>query len=120
MKDVKVLLLYPPEQNWPETMCKPNGSLAYPMLAGALLEAGFEVDVYDACVGNGDDDLEDVFYKSTPLKSGMLRTGVGEDRILDIVASYDIVGITSIFSHQETINDLWLLPTNSALDFKRV
>ena len=103
MKNIKVLLLYPPEQNWPETMCKPNGSLAYPMLAGALLKAGFEVDIYDACVGNGDDDLEGVFYKNTPLESGMLRTGVAEDRILDVVASYDVVGITSIFSHQETM-----------------
>ncbi len=34
--DPRVLLLYPPEQNWPETLCKPNGSLAYPMLGGAF------------------------------------------------------------------------------------
>ena len=29
MKEVKILLLYPPEQSWPGTMVKPNGSLAY-------------------------------------------------------------------------------------------
>ena len=51
-KRVKVTLLYPPEQTWPEMMCKPNGSLAYPMLAGALIENGTEVKIFDACVGN--------------------------------------------------------------------
>ena len=103
MKNVKVLLLYPPEQTWPEMMCKPNGSLAYPMLAGALRENNIEVEIYDACVGNDNDDLEKVFYNSTPLPTGMLRTGVSEERIIQKAADFDVVGITSIFSHQETM-----------------
>ena len=103
MKDVSVLLLYPPEQTWPEMMCKPNGSLAYPMLAGALRESGIEVEIYDACVGNEKDNLEEVFYKSTPLPTGMLRTGVSPERILEKAKNFDIIGITSIFSHQETM-----------------
>src|SRR3990167_6323479 len=101
--NIKTILLCPPEQSWPETACKPNGSLAYPMLAGALTEAGFDVNIFDACVGNDEDDLNEVFYKRTALKSGMLRTGVSDERILKIVADADIVGITSIFSHQETM-----------------
>ena len=100
---MKVLLLYPPEQNWPDTMCKPNGSLAYPMLAGALLRANIEVEIYDACVGNDEDDLNEVFYKSTDLPSGMKRTGVSNERILQVIKNSDIIGITSIFSHQETM-----------------
>ena len=40
---MSVLLLYPPEQNWPETLCKPNGSLAYPRFGGALRENYIEV-----------------------------------------------------------------------------
>ncbi len=40
IRNPKVLLLYPPSQTWPGYMCKPNGSLAYPMLGGALREAG--------------------------------------------------------------------------------
>ena len=103
IKNLKILLLYPPEQNWPDTMCKPNGSLAYPMIGGALLEAGYDTHVFDACVGNDKDDLNDMFYKSTPLPSGMLRTGVSNKRILEEVADYDVIGITSIFSHQETM-----------------
>ena len=99
----KIALLYPPEQNWPDTMCKPNGSLAYPMLAGALLESGFEVKIFDACVGNEKDDLNEVFYKSSTLPSGMMRTGVSDSRILEEISDCDVIGMTSIFSHQETM-----------------
>ena len=58
MKNIKVLLLYPPEQSWPGTMVKPNGSLAYPYLGGALKSIGVETYVYDACVGNENDNLD--------------------------------------------------------------
>ena len=102
-KNISVMLLYPPEQVWPQMMVKPNGSLAYPMLGGALIENGIEVKLFDACVGNEKDELEDVFYKSSPLPSGMRRTGVSEERILEEVADSEIVGLTSIFSHQETM-----------------
>ena len=100
---MKVMLLYPPEQNWPDTMCKPNGSLAYPMLAGALLEAGIEVEIYDACVGDASDDLQQTFYNSVELPNGMLRTGVTDKRILSKISDSDIIGLTSIFSHQESM-----------------
>ena len=102
-KRVKVTLLYPPEQTWPEMMCKPNGSLAYPMLGGALIENGTEVKIFDACVGNENDNLDDVFYTSSDLPTGMKRTGVKDERILEEVADSDIIGLTSIFTHQETM-----------------
>jgi len=104
MKNIKVLLLYPPEQTWPSMMCKPNGSLAYPNLAGALLDSGIMTEIYDACVGNDKDDLQKVFFNSQELlPSGMLRTGVSDSRILEVVSRFDVIGITSIFSHQETM-----------------
>jgi radical SAM superfamily enzyme YgiQ (UPF0313 family) len=85
-------------------MVKPNGgSLAYPQLAGALLAAGIEVKVFDACVGNDKDNLETTFFRSTPLASGLLRTGVSDARILEEVADCDIIGLTSIFSAQESM-----------------
>jgi anaerobic magnesium-protoporphyrin IX monomethyl ester cyclase len=102
-RNVKVVLLYPQHQSWPDSMVKPNGSLAYPQLGGALLAHGIEVKVFDACVGNDKDDLESTFYRSTPLPTGLLRTGVSDDRILEEVADYDIIGLTSIFSAQETM-----------------
>ena len=99
--DVKVTLLYPPVQSWPGTMCKPNGSLAYPNLGGALLAHDIEVEVYDAAVGNHDDDLDATFYQQSPLPSGLLRTGVSDERILQAVADAHMVGITSIFTDQD-------------------
>ncbi len=102
LKEPKVLLLYPPEQRWPGFMVKPNGSLAYPMLAAALKQINCYVEVYDACVGNDDDEISN-FYKSTELPSGLLRTGVSDERILEVVEEFDIIGITSIFSSQETM-----------------
>ena len=91
----KVLLLYPPEQRWPDMMVKPNGSLAYPALGGALREINCYVEVYDACVGNDDDDLQQ-FYQSTELPTGLLRTGMSDERILDVAKDFDIIGITSM------------------------
>jgi len=103
-KDVKVTLVYPPVQSWSAAMCKPNGSLAYPNLGGALLQKGVEVKVYDAAVGNESDDLNEVFFNSTQeLPNGLLRTGVSNKRILEEVADSDIVGLTSIFTDQETM-----------------
>jgi len=103
-RDVRVLLLYPPNQSLPGTICKPNGSLAYPSLGGALRDNGIAVGLYDACVGGGDDDLTDVFYNSPKeLPSGLIRTGVSDERILAEAEDYDIIGLTSIFTEQETM-----------------
>jgi len=102
VKRIKILLLYPPEQSWPGTMVKPNGSLAYPYLGAALKNIDIETYVYDACVGNDDDNLNDFYNKSTKLPSGMIRTGVSDERILEIANNFDAIGITSIFSQQET------------------
>jgi len=102
MKKIKVLLLYPPEQAWPGMMVKPNGSLAYPYLGAALREIDVEVSVYDACVGNDNDNLEDFFTKFKKLPTGMIQTGVSDKRILEVSKNYDVIGITSIFSQQET------------------
>ena len=101
--DPKVTLVYPPNQTLKGYMNKPNGSLAYPNLAGALLAMGVEVDVFDACVGNARDDLDQVFYRSRELPSGLYRTGVSDQRVLEEVAASDVVGLTSIFTAQETM-----------------
>jgi anaerobic magnesium-protoporphyrin IX monomethyl ester cyclase len=103
-RDVRVLLLYPPNQSLPGTICKPNGSLAYPSLGGALRKNGIEVGLYDACVGNDSDDLMEAFYNSPrELPTGLIRTGVSNERILAEVEDYDIIGLTSIFTEQETM-----------------
>lgn len=97
-----ITLLYPPQQTHPSHGCKPEASLAYPYLAGALLDAGHEVSIYDACVGN-DHDPEDTFYRYVEMDNGLRRHGVSDERILEEVADSDIVGVTSIFTNQETM-----------------
>ena len=96
--DPKVTLVYPPNQTLKDYMCKPNGSLAYPNLGGALMTMGVEVEVFDACVGNAKDNLDQVFYESRELPSGLYRTGVSDARILEEIADSDVVGLTSIFT----------------------
>jgi radical SAM superfamily enzyme YgiQ (UPF0313 family) len=103
LRDVRVLLLYPPVQTAPGAVCKPNGSLAYPNLAGELRRHGTDVQIFDACVGAGADPLEELFADPDPLPSGFFRTGVSDQRILEVVADFDVVGITSIFTDQETM-----------------
>jgi anaerobic magnesium-protoporphyrin IX monomethyl ester cyclase len=103
LSDPKVTLVYPPNQTLKDYMCKPNGSLAYPNLGGALLGMGVDVEVFDACVGNSEDDLSKVFYQSRELPSGLYRTGVSDERILQEVVDSDVVGLTSIFTAQETM-----------------
>jgi anaerobic magnesium-protoporphyrin IX monomethyl ester cyclase len=103
LRDVSVLLLYPPNQTFPGQVCKPNGSLAYPYLGGALRRHGVPVRVFDACVGDGPDPLEELFDHPSPLPNGFLRTGISDERILDVAAEHDIIGITSIFTDQESM-----------------
>ena len=55
ISDPRVTLLYPPNQTLKDYMCKPNGSLAYPNLGGALSAMEVDVTVFDACVGNDKD-----------------------------------------------------------------
>ena len=100
---MKVLLLYPPEQQWPGNIVKPNGSLAYPYLGGALRDIGVETYVYDATVGDHNDNTDKFFGRPTKLPSGKLRTGVSDERILEVASNYDVIGITSIFSQQEAM-----------------
>ena len=74
------------------------------MIGGALREIDVDVRVIDAVVGTEKDDLQEVFFGPTvELESGLLRTGLTDDRILEEVRDADVVGFTSIFSDQETM-----------------
>jgi len=103
LRDVRVLLLSPPVQSPRGTTNKPNASLAYPNLAGAVRAHGVDVRIFDACVGDGDDPLEEMFANPTPLPNGYLRTGVSDERIVAVAADYDVIGISNIFTDQETM-----------------
>jgi anaerobic magnesium-protoporphyrin IX monomethyl ester cyclase len=98
----RFLLLYPPLQFAPGEVAKPDGSLSLTYLAGALRNAGYEVRILDCAVGPEDSPLQDSFLNVTPLPSGLRRVGMPVEAILAVAASYDAIGLSSIFTPQTT------------------
>lgn len=99
----RFLLCYSALQFGPEEMAKPDGSLSLPYVAGALRRAGYDVKILDVSVGDADDRLEDTFFKTTRLPSGLIRCGMSPERVAKVVGDYDVIGISSIFTTQTTM-----------------
>src|SRR5688572_29665995 len=99
----KFLLMYSALQFGPEEQAKPDGSLSLPYIAGALRRAAYEVQIYDVSVGDEDDRLEDTFFHTTFLPSGLIRCGATPERIAEKIADFDVIGISSIFTTQTTM-----------------
>jgi anaerobic magnesium-protoporphyrin IX monomethyl ester cyclase len=97
------LLMYSALQFAPEEMAKPDGSLSLPYVAGALLKAGYPVKILDCSVGDDEDLLEDTFFRSRVLPSGLLRVGMPRERIAKKIADFDVIGLSSIFTTQTTM-----------------
>lgn len=91
---------------------RPDGSLGPLYLASALERAGFETDVLDASVGTDADRLEDTFFKPVMQENGLIRIGMSEARLREVIANggYSVVGISSNFTPQ----------TRMALDVARL
>ncbi len=81
IKQPRFLLMYSALQFAPEEMAKPDGSLSLPYLAGALREAEYDVDILDVSVGGRNDKLEDTFFNTSHLPSGLIRVGMSRERI---------------------------------------
>lgn len=103
IKQPRFLLMYSALQFAPEEMAKPDGSLSLPYLAGALREAEYDVDILDVSVGGPNDKLEDTFFSTSHLPSGLIRVGMLRERIEHEIADYDVIGISSIFTTQTTM-----------------
>ena len=99
-RDPRFLLMYSALQFGPEEQAKPDGSLSLPYVAGALRRAGYAVSILDVSVGGPEDRLEDTFFKTTLLPSGLIRCGMSPERIAKAIADYDVIGISSIFTTQ--------------------
>lgn len=103
IREPRFLLMYSPLQFAPQDTVKPDGSLSLPYIGGALRDAGFEVKILDACVGDEKDQLKDTFYHPVSLPSGLVRVGMSRERIAAEIAHYDVIGISSIFTMQTTM-----------------
>ena len=84
-------------------MAKPDGSLSLPYVAGALLRAGYPVKILDCSVGDVEDQLEDTFFRSTHLPSGLFRVGMASAAIAKKILEFDVIGVSSIFTTQTTM-----------------
>lgn len=100
MANPRVLLIYPRLQFREQDIFKPDGSLSFPYLAGALRTAGIEVRILDASVGTDRDDLQQMFYSGVRQETGLVRIGMTDERLLEEVRDFNIIGITSIFTMQ--------------------
>src|SRR5882672_2063872 len=95
--------MYPALQFAPDEMAKPDGSLSLPYVAGALRRAHYDVRILDVSVGDAEDRLEDTFYNSKFLPSGLIRCGLAMDRLASKIADFDVIGVSSIFTTQTTM-----------------
>ena len=99
-RSLKVLVLEPANQQLPFDSARPNGALGPAYLVGALRRHGIEADYLDATVGWDANDLQATFYNHTEQSNGTVRYGMDPDRMAEIIANYDIVATSSIFSVQ--------------------
>jgi anaerobic magnesium-protoporphyrin IX monomethyl ester cyclase len=102
VRNPRFLLLYPPLQFAPAEVAKPDGSLSLTYLAGALRVAGYDVAILDCTVGPEGSPLQDSFFNVTPMPSGLRRIGMPIEAIPAVAASYDVIGLSSIFTPQTT------------------
>ena len=102
IKDPKFLLLYAPQRHDPTYgTVKPEVSLGNLYLAAALEEKGFQADILDCCIGNDPKhSMQESFERIINLSRGMVRVGLSEETILKEVESYDVIGVSSIFTPQ--------------------
>jgi anaerobic magnesium-protoporphyrin IX monomethyl ester cyclase len=103
-RNPRFLCCYPPLQYTTDELIRPDGTLALPYLDAALAAAGYHSDILDMSIGRpGTDNLKDTFFRIIPLpevSSEMVRIGMSDERIIDEVADYDVIAVTSIFTQQ--------------------
>lgn len=102
-RNPKFLLMYSALQFGPEEMAKPDGSLSLPYLAGAIRDAGYDVKILDVSVGDKDDPIEESFFNTKMLPSGLIRCGMKPEQIARQIADFDVIGVSSIFTTQTTM-----------------
>jgi len=98
----KVLLVYPPNQLMSVEIPRPDGSLGPLYLAGALRQAGIEVELLDASVGTDDDSMSETFFRRQLQPNGLTRIGMTQEKIKEHFSKggYDIIAIHNNFTPQ--------------------
>ena len=102
VKNLKGILIYPPNQLMDIETPRPDGSLGPLYLASELERRGYEIDILDASVGGKNQTLQDTFYRRIKQENGLTRIGMDFSEIAEFVVGgkYDFVGISSNFTPQ--------------------
>jgi len=103
--NIKVLLIYPPNQLMDVETPRPDGSLGPLYLASSLEKIGIQTDILDASVGSDNFLLKDTFYRRIKQGNGLIRIGMNFNEISDYVIKnkYNFVAISSNFTPQTTM-----------------
>ena len=99
-RNLKVLVLEPPNQVLPIEAARPNGALGPAYLLGALRDQGIEADYLDATVGRDGQALQSTFYNRVQQDNGTVRYGMSPVHLAEVFSEYDIVATSSIFTAQ--------------------
>jgi len=100
LRNLKVLVLEPPNQTLPHDGPRANGGLGPAYLVGALRLHGIEADYLDGTVGFDGTTLESTFYNLTEQDSGNIRYGMSPSHLAEAIAEYDVIATSSIFTLQ--------------------
>ena len=99
-KNVRVLVIEPPNQLLHYERASPNGNLGPAYLIGSMRNHGIEVDYIDATVGKPDTDLRKSFFNKVEMENGNIRYGLDAKEYPEIFCKYDIIATSSIFTAQ--------------------
>lgn len=99
----RFLLMYSALQFGPEEMAKPDGSLSLPYLAGAIRRAGYDVKILDVSVGDDDQPIEESFFNTKMMDTGLIRCGMETEEIVRRIEAFDVIGVSSIFTTQTSM-----------------
>ncbi len=100
MRNLRVLVMEPANQQLPIDTARPNGALGPAYLVGALRAAGIETDYYDGTVGWPGDPLDETFFNRVEQEHGTIRYGAAPDRLAEVLSGYDVIATSSIFTAQ--------------------
>jgi len=96
----RVLVLEPPNQLLPIDTARPNGALGPAYLVGALRAADIEADYFDGTVGSIGTPTGLSFFNRIEQENGTIRYGEKDSMLAAVIADYDVVATSSIFTAQ--------------------
>lgn len=102
MKELKGIIIYPPNQLMDIETPRPDGSLGPLYLASSCQEHGIDIEILDASVGSNKHSLDNTFYRNQRLPNGLTMIGMTFEEIADYVFNnnFDFAAITSNFTPQ--------------------